>query len=167
MSTLRKPHLIKYMPEANVDLVRDTYRRATWLGFATGLRSMTPNALLAWTSEQPSPLLRGITAFLAVGESIGDKLPLTPSRLNSGPFFGRLAFGALAGALVSQRFNQDQWQGAIRGALGAAAGSFIGYSYRSLLSQGLGVPDFVGAIVEDGVAITVGLNAVSKTPEKL
>src|ERR1700738_4125256 len=100
MSTLRKPHLIKYTPEAAEDPVRDAYRRATWLGFVTGLRSMTPDALLAWTSEHPSPPLRGITGFLAVGEIIGDKLPLTPSRLDSRPFFGRLAFGALAGALV-------------------------------------------------------------------
>ncbi len=167
MTTLRKPHLVKYTPLASDDPQYDAYRRATWLGFVTGLRSMTPAALLAWTSEAPSPALTGLTGFLAIGEIIGDKLPMTPSRLNSGPLIGRIVFGAGAGALVSRRFNQPLLQGAIRGAIGAAAGSVVGYAYRSLATQGLDIPNVVAALVEDGVAIVVGYSAVGKAPQTL
>ncbi len=167
MTTLRKPHLIKYAPATSAEPLSDAHHRATWLGFVTGLRSMTPAALLVRTSEKPSPALIALTSFLAAGEIIADKLPVTPSRLSSGPLMGRIVFGALAGALVSRRFNQALLDGAIRGALGAVAGSIAGYVYRTLASQGLNFPDFVGAIVEDGVAITIGLNAVSKMQDKL
>ncbi len=167
MTALRKSHLIKYMPATTNDPVLDAYRRATRLGFVTGLRSMTPAALLVWTSEKPSPTLKALTGFLAIGEIIGDKLPITPGRLDSGPFIGRIVFGAVAGALVSRRLNQTLLQGAIRGAIGAIAGSIAGYTYRTLLSQGLDLPDFVAAIVEDSFALTVGFNAVNKPSETL
>ncbi len=164
MATLRKPHLVKYTPAPGEDPLYDAYRRASWLGFVTGLRSMTPGALLAWTSDKPSIVLEGITGFLAVGEFIGDKLPMTPSRLAPGPFLGRIAFGALAGALVSRRFHQAPLQGAIRGAIGAVVGSVVGSSYRSLATQGLDIPDVVAALAEDSIAITVGLRAVGTVP---
>lgn len=167
MTTLRKPHLVKYTPAAGEDPLYDAYRRASWLGFVTGLRSMTPTALLAWTSEKPSLVLKAVMGFLAVGEIIGDKLPMTPSRLTSRPFVGRIVFGALAGALVSRRFNQPLVQGAIRGTIGAVVGSFVGYGYRSLATQGLDIPNVLAAIAEDGVAITVGLRAVGKMPKPL
>ncbi len=164
MATLRKPHLVKYTPAPGEDPLSDAHRRASWLGFVTGLRSMTPSALLAWTSDRPSTALKAFTGFLAVGEFVGDKLPMTPSRLNEGPFLGRIAFGALAGALVSRRFHQAPLQGAIRGAIGAAVGTVVGSSYRSLAAQGLGIPDVVAALVEDSVALTVGLRAVGTVP---
>jgi uncharacterized membrane protein len=128
---------------------------------------MTPPALLAWTSDEPSAILKVITGFLAVGELIGDKLPMTPSRLNEGPFLGRIALGALAGALVSRRFHQAPLQGAIRGVIGAAVGTIVGNSYRSLAAQGLGIPDVVAALGEDAVAITIGLRAVGRVPSGL
>ncbi len=167
MTTLHKSHLVKYTPAPGEDPFSDALRRASWLGFVTGLRSMTPAALLAWTSEAPSPALKALTGFLAVGEIIGDKLPMTPSRLSGGSLVGRIVFGAVAGALMSRRFSQPPLQGAIRGAIGAAAGSVVGYGYRSLATQGLDIPDVVAAIVEDGVAITVGLRAVGKMPVTL
>jgi uncharacterized membrane protein len=128
---------------------------------------MTPAALLVWTSEEPSPALKTLTGFLAAGEIISDKLPITLSRLDNGPLIGRIVFGAVAGALVSQRFNQAILPGAIRGAIGAIAGSVVGYIYRTLVSQGLGFPNVMGALVEDSIAIIVGLNAVSKTNDAL
>jgi len=167
MTTLHKPHLVKDVRTISAGPLSDAHRRATQLGFVAGLRSMMPAALLVRTSEQPSPALQGLTDFLAAGELIGDKLPMTPSRLSSGPLIGRIVFGAVAGALVSRRFNQALLDGAICGALGAVAGSIVGYAYRTLVSQGLNLPDFVGAIVEDGTAITIGLNAVSKMQEEL
>lgn len=167
MTTLRKPHLVKYTPAEDQDPLSDAHRRASWLGFVTGLRSMTPTALLVWTSDEPSSVLKGLTGFLAIGEIIGDKLPMTPSRLSGRPLMGRIVFGAMAGAFVSRRFHQALLPGAIRGAIGAAVGSVAGYAYRSLVAEGVGIPDVVAALVEDGVALTVGYSAVDKTPQTL
>ncbi len=142
--------------------------RAFWLGIATGLRSMLPGALLAWTSDEPVPQLQRLTAILAGGEFIGDKLPFTPSRLSPGPFFGRMVFGAVNGVLVSRRFNQSPVQGALQGSIGAALGSAAGTTYRMLASQGLGIPDFVAALLEDGIAVSLGLRAAAnKLPTRV
>jgi uncharacterized membrane protein len=160
------PLLFKNTPLTQAINLSDDDSRATWLGFATGLRSMLPGALLAWTSDEAPGALTTLTAILAVGEIIGDKLPVTPNRLSSGPFIGRLAFGALSGALVASRFKQTPLQGALRGAAGAAIGSVVGSSYRALAAQGLGIPDFLAALIEDSVAFSIGLNAVGKRTVK-
>lgn len=148
-------------------------RKALSLGIVAGLRSMMPFALLAWSKEQakapsedavsdnPSKLAL-LTSVTALGELIGDKLPTTPSRLETGPFVGRLAIGAIAGALLSQRYDQPILSGAVRGAVGAGLGTIAGYSVRQLLSHTV-IPDFLVATIEDGVALSLGLQAV-KSP---
>ncbi len=142
------------------------YQQAFWLGFVTGLRSMLPLALLAWTSnttdENSITPQKALSGLAAVGEIIGDKLPATPSRLSAGPLIGRLAIGATAGALLSRRFNQSPVQGAIRGAIGAALGSLAGYGYRTFASQLTDVPDVVWALIEDGAALGLGTLAVNR-----
>jgi uncharacterized membrane protein len=78
------------------------YVRAATLGFVSGLRSMTPFALLSRLKKanDPSPAgpldmfltlptVRLLTGLLASGELIGDKLPFTPSRLSTGPLLAR------------------------------------------------------------------------------
>jgi len=137
--------------------------KASWLGIATGLRSMMPIAVLTATSTQSSSTLKKLTTSLAVGEAIADKLPVIPSRVSKGPFMARIVIGAVAGAVLSKRLQQPPLAGAMRGALGAALGTIAGYTFRSFASNATGIPDFIWALAEDGIAFTLAVNAA--TPE--
>ncbi len=155
----------------------DAYRSATRIGITAGLRSMTPLALLAWTSEQEHniPLaatqehrpstLQAITGLAAVGEIIADKLPTIPSRLESRFFVGRMIIGAVAGAIICRRAGQPLIQGAMRGAIGASIGTIVGYTYRTLVAQTTSIPDVVLATIEDIVALNIGWQAVHSSQQ--
>ena len=155
-------------------LESEVYQRALLIGVVAGMRSMLPLALLNWTRErdeqvttQPdrflnSPGARALTALAATGEMIGDKLPVIPSRLSGGPFFGRLAIGGFAGMTLCRRYGVSPLQGALLGTLGAGLGSFGGYLARIWLSHFIGTPDAVGAVLEDATAFSLGYFAVKK-----
>ena len=156
------------------------YARAATLGFVAGLRSMTPFALLAAASQrqgsptgfaamQPAPLSllrsRGtlvVTGLAAVGEIVGDKLPMVPSRLQTGPFIGRLVIGGLVGAAVGAGAKLNPIICGILGGGGAAAGSYAGASYRKAADDATGVPDVVWALLEDATAIGLGYTALKQ-----
>jgi uncharacterized membrane protein len=84
------------------------------LGFATGMRSMTPIFVLCWFAYLKFLPLDGtwgswaaslasacIFTVLALGEWIVDKLPQTPNRTAPFPLGARLVFGGLVGALAA------------------------------------------------------------------
>ena len=86
------------------------------LGFATGLRSLTPIAVLCWfgyLARLPvhyswahwSTTLVSVIVFtvLALGEYIGDKLPKTPARTAPFSLAVRVVFGGLVGAIARRR----------------------------------------------------------------
>jgi uncharacterized membrane protein len=52
--------------------------------------------------------------------------------------------------------------GAIFGAAGGIAGAFAGRQWRTGLVKALKVPDFAVALLEDAIAIAVGLFIVSR-----
>lgn len=147
--------------------------RAALLGVVAGMRSQLPNALLAYRSrtgrlphavDGPGGVLRRrasvpLATLAAVGELIGDKLPRTPSRLEDGPLFGRLALGLAAGSGVAAAFGHNRVLGGLIGAAGAAAGSVAGYRLRALAAERTDVSDTVWALAEDAMAITLGLLA--------
>lgn len=147
--------------------------RSFALGVVTGMRSQLPAALLAWRAsrgdlpepmEGPASLLRRpaslpIAALTAAGELVGDKLPMTPSRLETGPFVGRLTLGATAGSGVAAAFGGSRLAGAVLGAAGAAVGSVAGYRLRAYAVARTDTPDAVWAIIEDGIGIALGLAA--------
>lgn len=150
------------------------YLRAGLLGFVTGLRSMTPLALLNWTKRigidadstmdkvLDAPASRVVSSMLAVGELVGDKLPTSPSRLSVGPFLGRLVIGAVVGATICQRSHLSPYVGAAIGATAASAGSAAGYYGRKNLNKVKFVPDFVWAGAEDLLALGLGYLATRK-----
>jgi uncharacterized membrane protein len=156
----------KRQPSAGKTLVTSSA-----LGFVAGLRSQLPLALLATAAnggrfaQNTHGALslfrsRGTLAALALtanGELIGDKLPVTPSRISAPSIYGRLVMGGIAGAVVAYEARQSTTLGALTGLAGATAGSYAGYYARRTLGQRTGFPDFVWAVSEDALALGLGL----------
>jgi len=141
--------------------------RAAMLGVVAGMRSQLPVALLALAAggREPggwlaSPAARIVLAVVAAGELIGDKLPTAPSRLEPLPLLGRVAFGAVAGGLLSTRLGGEAMPGVGAGATGAVVGTIAFGEARLALTRLTGLPDVVFAVAEDALAVGLGLAAV-------
>lgn len=147
------------------------------LGMMTGLRTMTPMAVLCWFayfgSDGGHLPLGGTWAFwagklvtaivftvLALGEYVGDKLPQTPSRTAPGPLIARLVFGGLVGAIAAAGAQGPTLEGILLGVAGALAGSFLGYQVRKHLVQWSGRPDWNIAVLEDATALLISIYAM-------
>jgi uncharacterized membrane protein len=143
------------------------------LGAMTGLRTMTPMAVLCWFAYIHDLHLKHTWAFwaaslvsaivftaLAVGELIGDKLPRTPSRLDAFPLLARMIFGGLAGAIAATGLHGSAVEGVLPGCVGALAGAFLGYHLRAGLKQRYGFPDLPLALIEDAFAIGLSILAM-------
>lgn len=149
--------------------------RALTLGIAAGHRSQIANGFLAsqydnaprWAGWRRWPVFRnqlGRRALMlsSIGELVGDKLPMTPSRLEPGPLFGRIVLGTIAGAAVgSEGVGKGSIvRGALLGTTGAIIGNFGGYYARKAVVDAIGVPDPVVAVGEDAIAISLARAAV-------
>lgn len=124
------------------------------LGFVTGMRSMTPIAIVcffayrghlavantwaAWSAHLISVVI--FTVF-ALGEFIGDKLPKTPNRTAIFPLVARVVFGGLVGALAATGVNGSAPEGIILGAISALVGTFLSFNIRRHLVQKSGFKD--------------------------
>ena len=136
------------------------------LGLATGLRSLTPMAVLcwfaylgylpvdgtwaSWTAHVPTV---AIFTALAVGELVADKLPKTPNRTAPGPLLARLVFGGLAGSIAATAMDGPGLEGVLLGVIGAALGAFAGFMIRRDIVETLGCPDWPIAIAEDLISV--------------
>ncbi len=145
------------------------------IGCVTGLRSMTGIALVCWGTRLGWLHLHGtklsflastisliVFSLFALGELVADKLPQVPARTTAGPLITRILFGALcAGALALSA--GVGWIGpAVLGAVGAVAGAFAGRSFRKAIASRGHVKDLPVALLEDAVAILLGLFVVSR-----
>ena len=143
------------------------------LGLMTGLRTMTPIAVLCWFAYRGDLPVDGTWAFwtgklataivftvLAVGEYIGDKLPQTPNRTAPGPLIARLVFGGLVGAIAATGVDGSPVEGALLGVLGALVGAFLGYQLRKHLVQWSERPDWNLAILEDIFTVLISIYAM-------
>ena len=142
------------------------------LGFATGLRTMTPIAVLCWYAWMHAYEVQGTWAFwtakfvtvivftvLAAGELIGDKLPRTPNRIAPGPLVARLVFGGLVGAIAALALQGPGLEGVVLGVFGAAIGSFVGFMLRRHLVSSFDCADWKIALPEDLIAIVAAIFA--------
>jgi uncharacterized membrane protein len=138
------------------------------IGFASGLRALTPAAVVAWAahvgwlnlSDSPLAFMGSIIAvvifsLLAVLELIGDVRPSTGKRTAPVPLIARIVMGGLCGACVCAAGHQSLIIGAILGAVGAAIGAFAGYEIRRRLVAALNIKDLFIALLED--VVTIGL----------
>lgn len=145
------------------------YLLAFAIGVIAGLRSMTAPAAVSWAVALRGSALPGlgasylafmqstITAWVftvaALAELISDKLPFTPSRLTAGPLGARIVSGALCGATLCLATGQSALVGAVAGVIGAVAGSYAGFLYRTTWAKALGLPDIALALIEDAIAV--------------
>ena len=145
------------------------------IGVATGLRSLTPPAAVAWAAHlgwlnlnntsvsfMRSTAAVAIFTLAAVGELVADKLPSTPSRTAPPGLIARIVLGGLSGACVTAAGTQSIALGAAIGVAGGLAGTFAGYKARTGLVRALNVQDIVIALLEDAVAIGGSLFIVSR-----
>jgi uncharacterized membrane protein len=156
------------------DLLQDRFSMnyvfafALGLGFAAGLRSFTPPAVVAWAAHfgwlnlQNSPLaFMGsiiavvIFSILALLELFVDLQPSTPKRTAPVPLGARILTAGLCGAGLCAASNLSLIIGAILGGIGGVIGSFAGYEIRQRLVAALNIKDIFVALLED--LVTIGL----------
>jgi uncharacterized membrane protein len=141
---------------------------ALGVGFAAGLRSLTPPAVVAWAAHlgwlnlNNSPLaFMGsiitvvIFSILALFELFVDLQPSTPKRTAPVPLGARILMGGLCGACICAASNQSLIIGAILGAIGGVIGACAGYQIRRKLVSALNIKDIFIALLED--LVTIGL----------
>lgn len=144
------------------------------IGFASGLRGFAPLALVCWIAVWGWMPLGGsrlaflgtnvgavVVSFLAIGELIGDKLSITPSRLSPGPLGARILTGALAVTAVCLGLGQRPILGIVGGALTAVAGAYLGFHARRFLVMRCHLRDWIVAILEDLITIGLVLTALA------
>jgi uncharacterized membrane protein len=100
-------------------------------------------------------------AALVLGEMIADKTPFVPDRTDSVALLGRAVSGGAAGAAVFRSQKQSMIVGALVGAAAAVGSAYATYHLRKKAAQYFQVSDRVVAIVEDGIALTAGVIAIS------
>ena len=141
--------------------------RAAGLGAISGLRSMAgpasvsravANGELYNLEDTPFAALGSSRVPLAltvleVGEFVGDKLPVMPSRTSLPPLLGRATSGALVGATLFVSGERNPAAGAALGAVSALAAAYAGEYLRAYAVEKTGVPDIVGALLEDGLVL--------------
>src|SRR6202789_1210197 len=110
------------------------------IAMISGLRALTAPAVVCWAAHlgwvnlqnshlawMGSTAAVAIFSILALAEIVNDKLPATPSRLAPPSLVVRSITGALAGTALAIAAGQSVLLGIVLGALGALAGSFLGY----------------------------------------
>ena len=145
------------------------------IGAIAGLRTFTAPTVVSWAARLNWLNLQDtwlaflgyaatpyVLTLIALAEIVNDKLPKTPSRKTPGPFIARIVFGGFSGAALCAGSHQSPVAGALLGGLGAVAGTFGGYEFRTRLVKALKVPDYVIALVEDALAVGGGFFFVSR-----
>ena len=132
------------------------------LGVTTGLRSMTPMAVMCWFAYLGYLPVDGTWAawtalrwvaivwtVLALAELVMDKMAWIPDRISKGPLLTRLLLGGLAGAVAATGLVGSAIEGVLLAVIGALLGAFGGYMIRRDLVQQVGFKDWQVAVAED------------------
>jgi uncharacterized membrane protein len=143
------------------------------LGLATGMRTMTPMAVLCWFAYSGYLPVAGtwaswtaklVTALiftvLALAELVVDKLPRTPNRTSPGPLVARLIFGGLVSAIVASALNGSGTEAVILGEAGVLIGTFAGFLIRREIVLKTDRKDWPIALAEDACAIGFAIFAL-------
>ena len=153
----------------------DRLAMAAGLGLVTGLRSMTPIAMVSrelsdrrrlprHASRLEEWLARDMVAVtlsaLALGEILADKLPAIPARVSPGPLVGRGVLGGVVGALAAD--VDERALGAVVGAAAAVVGAWAGWFLRREAVRATMLPDAALALGEDALAVAASYEIVKE-----
>lgn len=113
-----------------------------------------------------NPIAANVLAGLAASEIVADKLPMTPNRTDLSGLIPRIISGALCGAALNCARKQPFGTGALAGALGAVGGAFAAFHLRKLLTKSIGLPDLPVALVEDALAVGLGICVATQAAQE-
>jgi uncharacterized membrane protein len=148
---------------------------AVGLGFCCGLRSALGPALLSRAASrgelrrlEDTPfafaasrrISRALT-LLAVGEMVADKTPVVPPRTAPPVLLARAVSGAASGAAISLAGSHSGRTGAVLGGASAVIAAIAGTRLRVAVGQRPSVPSLLPGLVEDTLAVGIGLLATS------
>jgi uncharacterized membrane protein len=147
--------------------------KALSLGAISGLRSLSGPVFVSRAASQGrldlegtpfaflgSPRLAKLLALMEIGELVGDKLPMAPSRTAPPPLLGRAGVGAVVGAAVFVSGERRAATGAILGSTAAIVAAFAGERLRALIVEKSGLPDPVVALAGDAAVLLVGFSSL-------
>jgi len=97
---------------------------------------------------------------MELGELVGDKLPMTPSRTAPPPLLGRVVSGAVVGAAVFVAGDRRVATGAVLGSAAAIVVAFAGEQLRAQIVERSGLPDPVVALAGDAIVLLVGFSSL-------
>jgi len=136
------------------------------LGFITGMRTMTPMAVLCWFAWLgPLPVADSwawwcaklpvviLFTVLAIAEIASDKLSLSPRPTRPLVLAVRFFFGGLVGSILASALNASGIEATILGVLGALVGAFAAYQLRHQLTGRIGCKVWQVTLVEDIFAV--------------
>jgi uncharacterized membrane protein len=147
--------------------------KALGLGAISGLRSLSGPAFVSRAAShghldlEGTPLaflgssrLSKVLVLTELGELVGDKLPMTPSRTTPPPLLGRAISGAVVGAAIFVSEGRRATTGAALGSTAAIVAALAGEWIRALAVEKTGLPDPVVALAEDATVLLVGLRSL-------
>jgi uncharacterized membrane protein len=94
--------------------------------------------------------------FLIAGEFVGDKLPNTPNRIVPQQLSTRAASGALVGAALYKAKGGSAISGALIGALGTVAATYLTFYLRKGISEKTNTPTALVGAGEDALVLAGG-----------
>jgi uncharacterized membrane protein len=100
--------------------------------------------------------------LLMIGEMLGDKAPVVPSRTSAPGLLGRVLSGSLVGAALFVAGDRAAIPGAALGAISAVAAAYVGEKLRVEATDKLGVPNPVAGLLEDGIVLFSGTRLLRK-----
>lgn len=154
------------------------YAGAAVLGAVAGMRTMAARPVVTRLLHDGVPvrddefgfLSRPVTGYaalaLAAAQVAADKLPFMPKRTEEESLAARAMSGATSGAAICSAKKRQPAVGALLGALGAAASSYLISLLRRRRADDVDIPAPLIAIVEDALAAGAGILVISKlSPE--
>jgi uncharacterized membrane protein len=127
-------------------------RRAAALGTVTGARTFLAPAALALRGRL-GKVAKFAVPPLALGEIVGDKLPMAPPRVEGPGLAGRVVSGAISGRVSGGS------PGLRAGAAFALAATYPSQTLRASIVKHTPIPDIACAVPEDLLATTVAFFA--------
>jgi uncharacterized membrane protein len=146
--------------------------RVLALGAISGLRSFSGPAFVTRAASHGKLDLDGTALdflgskrlshalmLMALGELVGDKLSITPSRTSPPVLLWRAASGGLVGGASFASDGRRTTTGAALGSSAAIAAAIAGEWLRALAGRKSGLPDPLVALAEDAVVLLVGFRS--------